>query len=203
MSRVTIIGLAGGIGSGKSTVAAMFARLGAVVVDADEMCHHLLLEDETKAKVRKRFGPEVFSRNGEIDRKALGAVVFEDRKNLGALTKMLHPPVMKEVHRVVRHARKNERTPAVMLDVALLLEADMAKVCNLLIFVEADRRVRERRVRQDRNWDAWEMEKREKFQKSINKKIQMADYVINNSLSKRETFDQVRHIWRKIFHERN
>ena len=201
MSRVTVIGLTGGIGSGKSTVAAMFARLGAVVVDADEMCHHLLFHDEIKERVRRRFGPGVFSHDGEIDRRALAGLVFKNRKNLKALTKILHPPVVKEVRTAVRNARKEGRTRAVVLDVVLLLESNMERLCNVLVFVETNRRVRAKRVKEKRGWDSDEMERREKFQKSINKKIQMADYVINNSLSKRETFDQVRHIWHEIFHE--
>lgn len=201
MSKVKVIGIVGGVGSGKSAVAAMFAQLGAVTADADEMCHQLLCRDDIAARVRKRFGPEVFTRAGEIDRKALADRVFQDRARLDALTKILHPPVIKEIRRVVREARRSGRGGAVVLDAALLIETGMEKMCDFVIFVETDPKVREQRVKEERDWETGEIKKREMFQKSVNKKIRMADYIINNSLSKRETFDQVRHIWREIFHE--
>ena len=201
MSKVKVIGLTGGIGSGKSTVAEMFRELGAVVVDADEVCHRLLFEADIKEKVRKRFGGGVFSADGEVDRTALGKTVFGDARKLKDLTAILHPPAHEEIRKVVRDARKEGTVPAVVLDVALLLESNMEKMCDVLVFVEASREARNERVREERGWDEAEIERREKFQKAINKKIEKADYVINNSLTKRDTFDQVQHIWRKLFRE--
>jgi dephospho-CoA kinase len=201
MGKFKVIGLIGGIGSGKSTVAGMFEDLGAVVVDADEICHRLLFERGIKEKVRKCFGRDVFGPDGEVDRKVLGNVVFADAEKLKELSRILHPPVHEEIGRVVKAARKEGKAQAVVLDVVLLLEANMEKMCDVLVFVETTREIREKRLMEERAWSAEEIEKREKFQKPVNKKSQMADYVINNSLTQRDTFDQVQHVWREIFHD--
>jgi len=201
MGKLRVIGIVGGIGSGKSTVARMFGRLGAIVVDADEICHRLLFDRGVKAKVRKAFGGAVFNAGGEVDRRALGRAAFENAGKLKRLTGILHPPVHREIRAVVRGARKGGKVPAVALDVALLLESKMDKMCDALVFVDASPKIRAARVRKDRNWSPGEIAKRAKFQKAINKKIKMADYVINNSLTKRDTFDQVRHVWRELCHE--
>jgi dephospho-CoA kinase len=201
MGKFKVIGLTGGIGSGKSTVAAMFGRLGAIVVDADEICHRLLFDGGIKARVRKAFGDAVFNADGEVDRMALGRAVFKNAAKLKGLTKILHPPVHEEIRGVVRAARKEGVAPAAVLDVVLLLESNMEKMCDVLVFVNASPEVRAARIRKDRDWSRGEIERREKFQMPINKKIKMADYVINNSLTRRDTFDQVRHIWRELCHE--
>jgi dephospho-CoA kinase len=110
--------------------------------------------------------------------------------------------VHEEIRGMVQATRKEGTAPAVVLDVVLLLESSMEKMCDVLVFVEASPEARAERVKKDRDWDAGEIERREKFQKPINKKLEMADYVVNNSLTRRDTFDQVQHIWRELFREK-
>ena len=104
MKNVYTIGLAGGIGSGKSTVAEVFGRLGAVVLNADVMVHELLREPGTVRKVAGRFGKEILDGRGRIDRKKLAARAFRSEKAIRDLEKLLHPAVIRKTKARLRQA---------------------------------------------------------------------------------------------------
>jgi len=119
-----IIGIAGESGSGKSTVARHLEKRGGVHIDADLVGHELLEHDETvRTKIRRYFGPEVFTSTGEIDRKALGEMVFKDAMLLRILNGILHPPIIEACGRKVGEMREAGVEFAV-IDAALLLEVD-------------------------------------------------------------------------------
>ncbi|HEY4760900.1 MAG TPA: dephospho-CoA kinase, partial [Thermoguttaceae bacterium] len=144
-----IIGLLGGIASGKSMVAGQFARCGAKVLDADQIGHEVLRRPEIEAAVRERWGDKVFDADGRIDRRRLAQIVFgplpdgpRERKCLEELT---HPVIISVIKQELRtFAESGEK--AVVLDAALLEEAGLDRLCDQLIYVDAPPTVRLQRA---------------------------------------------------------
>ena len=106
---VPVIGLVGGVGSGKSPVAAQFAKLGCTVVDADRIGHALLLDPQIRNAIRKRFGEIVINRAGRVNRRRLAAQVFSDREELEALDAIVHPELWRRFRAKVGAARRRGR----------------------------------------------------------------------------------------------
>ena len=188
-----VIGIMGGVASGKSTVAEMLGSLGAKVIDADEMAHELLEKPGVKEKVLERWGKGLLGRDGRIDRGKLAGIVFSNGKALKELTNLLHPPILESIRREVG---RKESKPLV-LDAALLLETGLDEVCDLLIFVEAGPEVKEERARL-KGWPSGEVQKREGFQSPESQKKERAHFVVNNNSSKEETFRQLKDFWQKL-----
>ncbi len=208
----TRIGLSGGIGTGKSSVAALWRDLGAVVVDADAIVHELqapgapLLEE-----IRTEFGDDVFDADGTLDRKALGQVVFNDaaaRKRLGEL---VHPRVRAEMAARVADAERRG-APVVVLDIPLLFESRAAAArggppaedgdrFDTTVLVYAPRAVQiERTVARD-GCTREEAEQRVAAQMPIEDKRDLADHVIDNSGSREDTRRQVEALHRELLGE--
>lgn len=195
-----VFGLIGGIGSGKSTVAKMFEDLGAVVVDADKVGHSVLLDPEVKNVVAARWGNGVFAGDGEIDRRKLADVVFDDseqgRNDLEYLKFLTHPLIGKYV--VARfHDLDKSGTKIIVFDAPLLLEAGWDSLVRKLIFVDAPQPVRLARVL-TRGWSKTEFKTREAAQISVEQKRAKADWIVNNSGNFAETLDQVVDIWQNF-----
>ena len=137
-----IIGLTGSSGSGKSTVAKMFADIGCAVIDCDEISRYIDAFDEYKSAVKKEFGKAVFDENGNISRRALGKTVFSDEKKLKALSHISHPIIKKEVlSRLDRLKGKNA-----VIDAPLLFEGGLDGLCDVTVGVIADDDMRANRV---------------------------------------------------------
>ncbi len=180
MERVKVLGILGGIGSGKSTIGAMFADLGAVVLDADRIAHECLTHDDVKESIRQRFGATVFDGDA-IDRAALGKRVFDSNAERRALESIVHPCVRESIERRLQQARNDPRVPLVVLDVPLLLESPLNHACDARVFVDAPRDERLRRVMTTRGWDETELDRRERAQIALDAKRRAADHVIANS----------------------
>lgn len=188
-----VIGIMGGVASGKSTVAEMLGSLGAKVIDADEMAHELLEKPGIKEKVLERWGKGLLGREGRIDRGKLASIVFSDGKALKELTNLLHPPILESIR-----SEANRKGPKpLVLDAALLLETGLDEVCDLLIFVEAGPEVKEERARL-KGWSSGEVQRREGFQAPASQKKKRAHFVIDNNSSKEETFRQLKDFWQKF-----
>ena len=186
-----VIGILGAIGSGKSTVARYFARLGCAVIDADRIAHEVLEEEEVKENVIRLFGKAVIDTSGRVNRAALGKLVFEDRTALDQLNSLIHPRVMAEVERRIAEYKDAKGVKAVVLDVPLLAEAGGADLCNVLIFVDADEAVRRERIKKSGKFDVNELKKRENFQISLDIKRKIADYSIRNNSENSDVAEQV------------
>jgi dephospho-CoA kinase len=195
-----IIGILGGVGSGKSLVAGQLARLGAGLLDADSAAHVVLREDEIKDAARERWGAAIFGKDGQIDRSALAKVVFApppggpvERKHLEKLT---HPAIGRLLkHRAERLA--TEGAVAAILDAPVLLEAGWGGLCDRLIFVDTPRELRLERVF-DRGWNEEDFAAREAVQESLDLKRSRADATIDNSSSAEQTFAQVERFWKSL-----
>jgi len=198
MSNVYVIGLSGGIGSGKSTVAKMLGRLGAEVLDADAMVHALLTEPATVRKVVKRFGDEVLDARGRVDRKKLAEVAFASRRNIRDLEAIVHPGVLRRTKRRIAALRKAKKRCVLVIDAPLLYEAGMDALCDETVFVHAPKPERLKRLRKTRGWSRRTLETREKRQKSLDVKRRNADTVVRNAGARKDTRTQVRTLWQRV-----
>ncbi len=178
-----VIGLLGGIGSGKSAAAALFAELGAEVVDADRLAHEVLRGAEARRRVAVRFGAEVLGPGGEVDRRRLAERVFGDRKALEDLEAIVHPPVVEAIRERIelhRKAAERPRPDLLVLDVPLLAESPLRGECDALVFVDASLAERDSRTA-PRGWAPGDLDRREKNQLSIEEKRRLARWVLDNS----------------------
>ena len=195
-----VIGILGGVASGKSLVAGELARLGAGVLDADRAAHDVLRMPEIETAARKRWGGAVFGSDGRIDRARLAQVVFADppggpqeRRYLEQLT---HP----EIDRLLAEQRKRLEASgraAAVLDAPLLLEAGWDKLCDALVFVDAPRGVRLARA-SARGWSEMDFTAREGVQESLDAKRARADVVVDNSGSLEQTRGQIERLWQSL-----
>jgi dephospho-CoA kinase len=196
-ARPLVIGLLGGVASGKSAVAAMLAERGARVLDADRLAHAELAREEIRDRVVAALGPEVLDASGRaIDRSALGRRVFGDRAALARLEAIVHPGVLAAIERELEAGRPGAtgRQPVLVLDVPLLAEAGVLGRCREVLFVEAPRAVREARAR-SRGWAAGELERREAHQAPLEEKRARATFVVRNDGDLAETSAQVARFW--------
>ncbi|MCK4292557.1 MAG: dephospho-CoA kinase [Planctomycetes bacterium] len=175
-----IIGILGGIGSGKTTVANEFAKLGCAVVDADKIAHKLLNEPAVREKVLGLFGQEISDSTGKIDHRKLAAVVFADADKLSSLNRIIHPLVLKQAEKLIRQYNGQGRVKAIVLDMPLLAEVGWEKRCDRLIFVECEPRLRSERAKKMGVFFD-EIKIRENFQISLDNKASVADNTINNN----------------------
>jgi dephospho-CoA kinase len=189
MSSPPLIGLTGGIGSGKSTVAGILSSLGCIVSDADELAREELGSSEVIEEMRDHWGEGVFDKNGEPNRGAIAAVIFEDDMERGWLERIIHPRVVERRKEFFASAPAD--APAYVIDAPLLVETGMAEECDLLIFVETPRENRIQRVAQSRDWNNEEFERREGAQADPGKKRGVADFVIDNDCDLKELRSRV------------
>ena len=177
-----IIGLAGGIGSGKSMVAGVLVELGAGLIDSDTIGRALLGEPAVADTLRGWWGDSILDVEGRIDRKRVGDIVFNDPAQRVRLERLLHPRIEREREVLIERFRADPGTCAIVLDSPLLFETGLHRRCDTVWFVEADREVRARRVAASRRWAPEELERREKLQKSLDfKQAKADDNIVNNS----------------------
>ena len=175
-----IIGIIGGIGSGKSTVAAEFAKLGCKVIDADKIAHELLDEPAVKAKVVGLFGRTILDSEGKIDREKLAEVVFADPQKLSLLNEIIHPLVLQRAEELIKQYDRQNQVKAIVLDMPLLVEVGWDKRCDKLIFVHCKQKLRLDRAKK-LGFDKNQVKIRENFQISLDNKANLADNTIENN----------------------
>lgn len=180
-----VIGLAGGIASGKSHVAAAFQRCGAAVLSADAIAHRLLETDDIQAAIRERFGSELFRDDGTVDRRRLASIVFAPTASpepLAFLESLIHPRVTWEIQRrLAAIAAEVPSPPLIVIDAPLLFEAGVVGLVDEVVFVETPDEVRWERCRK-RGWERDDFIARESRQWSLSRKRLAADVVIDGTL---------------------
>ncbi|MCC6678349.1 MAG: dephospho-CoA kinase [Phycisphaerales bacterium] len=176
---VIVIGLVGGIGAGKSEVARAMADLGAVIVDSDAEARAALERPEVKSKLVEWWGGGVLDAAGRADRAAIARIIFERPVERERLEGLVHPLVKSRRAELIARARAAGATIAV-IDAPLLLEAGVDAECDRIVFVDAPREVRLRRVMETRGWSPQELDRREKAQWPLDRKRAAAHEVIVN-----------------------
>lgn len=185
--RVPVVGLVGGIGSGKSAVARwVAAHHPVVVVDADALGHAALADAAVREELRRAFGPDIFDADGQVRRAALAARVFgesaDQQSARRTLEAIIHPHIKAEFARVLATVDP-QRTCAVLLDAAVLLEAGWRDVCLAVVFVDAPESARRQRVAERSGWSGEELARREASQWPLDRKRAASDYVLVNDRS--------------------
>ena len=193
-----IIGLTGGIGSGKSTILSYFREHGYPCFESDEVGKKLL-EVELKETVLKLFGEEVYNAKGILDRKAISKKVFSNSKLLEALNDIVHPAVNETFE---KFKKKYQDSPIIIKEAAILIESGSYKSCDMVVLVKAplDERIKRIVARDSVNEseviaridNQWEDEKKEKY----------ADYVVEN-ISLEETYEKVKYLIKKLNNKEN
>jgi len=185
----------GGIGSGKSTVAAEFAKLGCKIIDADKIAHELLENSPVKEKILASFGRAVLDSAGKIDHSKLADIAFSDADKLSALNKIIHPLVLKRAEELIKQYNCQNQVKAIVLDMPLLMEVGWAKRCDKLIFVDCRRQLRAERAKKLGIFNENQQKIRENFQISLDNKADIADNIIDNNSGFSELAEQIADIF--------
>ncbi len=194
-ARPYLIGLTGNIGTGKSTVAAMLAQLGAEVIDADRVAHAVMQAGRAvHRRIVEAFGPEILAPDGEVDRRRLGARVFSDPQALARLEAIVHPAVRREIERRVRAST----APVVVIEAIKLIEAGLADRCSSVWVVTSRPEQQVERIAARGRLTLAEIEQRMQAQPPAEGKRTRADVVIDNSGPLQATWEQVQSAWRRI-----
>lgn len=195
-AAVLLIGLTGGIGSGKSTVSAALAARGAVVVDADAIVRELQQPGtEVFAEMVERFGPGIVGEDGQLDRAAVAEVVFTDPEALAALNAIVHPRVGLEIERRLQELRDTDAV--VVLDVPLLVESGRSDMAGTIV-VDLDPEVAVRRLVEHRGMSEEDARNRIGRQASREERLAKADLVIDNHGSPEDLEAEVDRAWEWI-----
>jgi dephospho-CoA kinase len=176
-----VFGLLGGVAAGKSTVADLVAGPSGKVISADHLAHEVLAEPEMIARIAEAFGPEMLDSNGQVNRSALGKVIFQDQGAREQLEGWTHPAIRARISSDLKRARARG-VPHIVLDVPLLLENDaehgLAAACDHLIFLEVPDEERDRRAQRDRGWAPGEVARREATQLPLSAKQAAAHWTL-------------------------
>ncbi|MCK4325716.1 dephospho-CoA kinase [bacterium] len=202
-----VIGITGGIACGKSTAAKMFGHLGGKVIDADRIAHKLIKPGTAIwQRVVDEFGTRksaasegILNKNLSINRRRLGRIVFADQRKRKKLERIIHPGVIEVIEEAVTRIKKQQSAPspepsAIIIDVPLLIEANLVSMVDKLVVVVASRKNQIKRLRRSGLAEV-EAIRRIDSQMSLRKKEKLADYVIRNDADLEETMKQVRKIW--------
>lgn len=191
-AKKQVIGLIGGIGAGKSTVADALVQHGGRIIAGDPAGHEALKNPEILAKVTELWGPRgVLTSEGQVDRKKLAAIVFNSPVERKKLEHLVHPFIRERLVNQIDDAQVDPMVKFIILDAAVMLEAGWNDACDKLVFVDAPREIRLKRVQATRQWTDEELAKREAMQMPTEQKKQRADAIINNSESVEYTRGQV------------
>ena len=192
-----IIGILGGIASGKSTVAAEFAKLGCKVIDADKIAHEVIEQKNIKKKIVDIFGGDVLNSASEVDRKKLAGVVFFNTEKLSLLNNIVHPLVIAQVEQLIEQYNRRNQVRAIVLDMPLLAEIGWTERCDRLIFVDCSEKIRLKRAKK-MGFNKNQIKIRENFQISLDNKKKLADNSIENNSGFSALVRQVADIFSEI-----
>ena len=198
-----ILGLVGGVASGKSFVAECFRTLGAAVLDGDKTGHAVLREPAIIDAIRQRWGDGVLDPDGHVNRSAVAKIVFApgNKAEKAFLEQLTHPRIEARLQRQMEQLRTSSDPPqAVVIDAALLFEGGWDKLCDKVIFVDAPRDLRlERAVA--RGWSAEQFAAREASQLPLDEKRNRSHIVIRNARTRENVREVVRLTWEELLTE--
>lgn len=194
-----IIGIVGGIGSGKSHVARMFGELGCLVSNADQLVTLAYQREDVKQTLKTWWGGEIFDERGNVNRAAVAGKVFANPEQLRRLEGLLHPLVAQMRDQAMAAAANDPCVLAYVWDIPLLVEVGLAERCDAVVFVDAPDEDRFQRVQRTRGWSREEWTRREKSQLPLDKKRRIANYMVRNAAdADDEVRGQVREVLSRI-----
>lgn len=196
---VLIIGLTGGISSGKSFISQYLQELGAVVIDADKLARKMVEPGSIVLhEIREYFGDDVFEENGELNRKRLANSIFHSKTKKEKLNSIIHPRVMQETIRLIEEYKAKRAWPAIVIDAPLLIEAGMCDLTDEVWVVAVDEETQIRRLMERDKLSRQEAESRLNMQMPLKEKLKYANRVIDNNGLKEDTLRYVNSLWEEI-----
>lgn len=191
-----LVGLTGGIGSGKSTVSAALAERGAIVIDADELAHEVVKPGKPAwREIVNTFGKTVLNADRTLNRQALGVIVFRHSAKRRRLERIIHPRVAREQQRLTKQAARKNPDAVVIYDVPLLFEAGIDKRVDRTIVVTANRETQIARLKTRNSLSRTEAIQRIRSQMPLSKKIRLANIEIDGTLPPRQAMQSIRRIY--------
>lgn len=195
---MVIIGILGGVASGKSLATQYLRELGAAVLDGDRAGHDALREPDVVAAARQRWGEGIVIPPGQIDRAALAAIVFapgeKAARELRFLEELTHPRITGRLRAEIDRLTADGNTKIAVLDAPVMLKAGWDKLCDTIVFIDVPEELRRARAKA-RGWSAAEFEQREAAQEPVEIKRKRADVVLDNSGTTDELRSQINHFW--------
>lgn len=186
-----VIGLTGGIASGKSTISSILKAVGWPVIDADLIARQIVMPgSKGLEQIVNRFGPQMLNSDGTLDRKKLGKTVFDDPKKLSDLDKIEHPVIQEAIDSQLDEFKK-QHLPVVVLDVPLLFETGMDEECDLTVLAVVDQATQLKRLMKRDQISKMDAVKKISSQMSLKEKMQRADVIIDNNGTLEQTRSQV------------
>lgn len=179
-----VIGLTGGTGSGKSVVSKWLGQQGAYIIDADKIAHDIIEKGKPAyQEIIDFFGKEILDEDGNIIRKKLGSIVFQNKEQLAFLNNCTHKYIREEIQKKIQQFQEVEGKKFIILDAPLLFEAELQKSCDEIWVVSADEEVRANRIVERDGLTYQQAKERIASQKSQKEYESFADFVIDNSLN--------------------
>ncbi|HUU55567.1 MAG TPA: dephospho-CoA kinase [Armatimonadota bacterium] len=201
---VLVVGITGGIGSGKGLAAEFFRRQGAVIIDADEVAHDLTRPGAPLTlRIAAEFGPEFLRQDGCLDRRKLAAAVFGDPRAVARLNALTHPPIVAAIDRELARLAAEGEARIICLVAPLLLEVGYGreqKVDRVLVLA-ADEEERIRRTMARDGLTAEEVKQRIAAQMPLQEQRRRADWVVDTAAGRQQALDQLESIWRELNRE--
>lgn len=193
---IILVGITGGMGCGQSTVAGFMEKLGAKVINADRVAHVLVNKDkEAKKEIQRNFGDRVFFRNGKLNRKLLGQIVFEDEAKTLLLNRIVHPRMVSWIIDEIEEARDSGKYPVIAIDAALIYEISLEHMFDSIIVVTAPMKKRIEWIMQRDGLSEKEIHDRIAKQIPVEEKANWADFVIHNN----STLEQLEYRTQKVY----
>jgi dephospho-CoA kinase len=198
--HIPVIGLTGGIGTGKSTVTQMLVELGAAVIDADKVGHQVYLPDlPAWREIVDTFGAEVLNTDRTINRQALGRIVFADPEGLRRLNRIVHPKMFDRIVELIADVRAHGRTRAIVVEAAVLIEANWTPLVDQVWVVVASEEIVVDRLAKQRHLSPEQIRTRIAAQLPDDERLKHAQVVIRNDGSLEEVRDAVQRAWDQLF----
>jgi len=195
--KITALGITGGIGSGKTDVCRIFESMGASVYQADLVARELIdSRSDIKRKIKGVFGEGVFLSNGKLDRKKTAELIFSNRKLQLKLNGIVHPPVIQYLKSEIRRAKASGKYPVIAIEAALIYEARTERMFDYVLVVKASKKERIRRVMLRDKSGRSAITRRISAQLPASKKVNRADFVIDNSGTRKTLEDKCRFLYR-------
>jgi len=194
-----LVGLTGGLATGKSAVARLFQDCGAVVLDADVLARQLVEPGKPAWRdIVRAFGKQVLSPDRSLDRHALAKIVFRNRAKLKKLNAIVHPRVAREQTRLTREIARKDPDAVILYDAPVLIEAGAHKRMDKIVVVSADQETQIKRLRNRNHLSRTEALRRIQSQLPLAQKVKLADYVIDGTLSFEQTKNEVQRIYDEL-----
>jgi dephospho-CoA kinase len=197
-----VVGLTGGIATGKSTVAQMFKRCGSIIIDADQLARDVVRPGKPAwREIVKTFGKGVLNRNRSINRHVLADIVFHNRRKLRTLEHIIHPRVAREQQRLALRIAKRSPHALVIYEVPLLFESGADKRVDTIVVVTADRETQIARLKQRNGLSRNEALRRIRSQMPLARKVRRADVVLDGTRDRGHVKREVRKLVQSLRRE--